>query len=104
MPYLITHIWYPNHVVDEVAKKYGENLEKYPPDESISKNIVPAAVSATKKGIEVISIDEVEPQKLGDALEREALFMVEYRNINGFRYETKIWATLEEAMKSIGMG
>jgi hypothetical protein len=103
MPYLITRCWYPNHLVDEVAKKYMENLEKYPPDESVSKTIVPAAVSATKKGIEVISIEEVERQKLGDALEREALFMAEYRNINGFRYETKTWATVEEAMKYIGM-
>lgn len=104
MPYMITHLWYPNHVVDEVAKKFMESLEKYPHDESISKTIVPAAVSTTKKGIEVISIEEVERQKLGDALEKEALFMAEYRNINGFRYETKTWATLKEAMKSIGMG
>ena len=104
MPYLITRCWYPNHIADEVAKKYIENLEEYPPDESISKNIVPAAVSTTKKGIEVISIDEVEGQKVGEAINRETLFMAEYRNINGFRYETKIWATVDEAMKSIGIG
>jgi hypothetical protein len=104
MPYIITRCWYPNHVVDEVAKKYMENLEKYPSDESISKTIVPAAVSSTKKGIEVISIEEVDRQYLGDALEKEAIFMAEYRNINGFRYEIKLWSTVEEAMKHIGMG
>lgn len=104
MPYVITRCWYPNHLVDEVAKKYIENMEKYPPDESISKTIVPAAVSTTKDGIETISIDEVESQKLSDAIEHDALFMAEYRNIKGFRYETKVWATVEEAMKNIGMG
>ena len=104
MPYLITRCWYPNHLADEVAKKYMENLEKYPHDDSVSKTIVPVAVSTTKKGIETISVDEVENQKLGDALKHEAVFMAEYRNINGFRYETKTWATVAEAMKSIGMG
>lgn len=104
MPYLVTRCWYPNHLVDEVAKKYIENMEKIPPDESIAKTIVPVAVSTTEKGIETISIDEVESQKLGDALEHNALFMAEYRNINGFRYETKAWLTVEEAMKSIGLG
>ena len=104
MPYMITHLWYPNHVVDEVAKKFMESLEKYPHDESISKTIVPAAVSTTKDGIETISIDEVESQKLSDAIEHDALFIAEYRNIKGFRYETKAWSTVEEAMKQIGMG
>jgi hypothetical protein len=104
MPYLITRCWYPNHIADEVAKKYVENMEKYPPDESISKTIVPVAVSTTKKGIETLSVAEVESQKLGDAIERETLHMIEYRNINGFRYEIKTWATVEEAMKYIGMG
>ncbi len=104
MPYVITRCWYPNHLVDEVAKKYIENLEKFPSNESISKTIVPAAVSTTKDGIETISIDEVESQKLSDTLEHDALFMAEYRNIKGFRYETKVWSTVEEAMKQIGMG
>ena len=104
MGYLITHCWYANHLADEVAKKYLETMEKYPPDESLAKTIVPAAVSATRKGIKSITIDEVERPKLGEALERGALFMAEFRNINGFRYEIRSWANLEEAMKQIGMG
>jgi hypothetical protein len=104
MPYIIVHCWYPNHLADEVAKKYLETMEKYPPDESLSKTIVPAAVSTTRKGIKTITISEVERPKLGDALERDALFMAEFRHINGFRFEMKSWATVEEAMKQIGMG
>ena len=104
MPYIITHCWYPNHLADEVAKKYLETMEKYPPDESLSKTIVPAAVSSDRKGIKTITISEVERPKLGEALERDYLFMAEFRNINGFRYETKIWSTVEDALKYIGMG
>jgi len=29
MPYVITRCWYPNHLVDEVANKYIEIMEKY---------------------------------------------------------------------------
>jgi hypothetical protein len=104
MPYIIIHCWYPNHLADEVAKKYLETMEKYPPDESLAKTIVPAAVSSTRKGLKTITIDEVERQKLGDALERDALFMAEFRNINGFKYDVRPWSTVEEAMKHIGMG
>ena len=52
MGYLITHCWYANHLADEVAKKYLETMEKYPPDESLAKTIVPAAVSAKRKGFQ----------------------------------------------------
>ena len=104
MPYIIIHCWYPNHLADEVAKKYLETMEKYPPDESLAKTIVPAAVSSTRKGIKTITIDEVERQKLGDALERDALFMAEFRNIEGFNYEIKSWATVEDALETIGLG
>ena len=104
MPYIIARCWYANHLADEVAKKYLETMEKYPPDESLSKTIVPAAVSSTRKGLQTITIGEVNRQKLGEALERDSLFMAEFRNINGFRFEIRPWSTLEEAMKQIGMG
>lgn len=104
MPYLITRCWYPLHLADEVAKKYIETMEKYPPDESLAKTIVPAAVSSTRRGIQTITIDEVERLKLGDALKHDSLFMAEFRNIKGFSYEIKPWSNLEEAMVDIGMG
>jgi hypothetical protein len=104
MPYLITRCWYPHHLADEVAKKYIETMEKYPPDESLAKTVVPAAVSSTRKGIQTITIDEVERQKLGDALKHDSLFMAEFRKIEGFSYEIRPWSNLEEAMKEIGMG
>jgi hypothetical protein len=104
MPYVMTHCWYPNHIADEVVRKYLEVMQKYPPDESIAKPIIPAAVAATKEGLEVLSVDEAERQKIGDALERNVVFMTEFRNITGFNYEIKTWATVEEALARIGLG
>ena len=104
MPYIITRCWYPHHLADEVAKKYLEVMEKNPPDESISKTIVPVAVTSSKDGLETLTIDEAERQKVGDALNRDARIMTEFRNIEGFNYEIKSWATIEEALESIGLG
>jgi len=104
MPYIITRCWYPLHKVDEPAKKYLEVMKKYPPDESIAKLIVPVAVSSTKDGIETMSINEVESQKVGEAYNREARMMVEFKGIKGFSYELKVWSKVDEALDMIGMG
>ena len=50
MPYIITTSWYPTHKTQEVAKKYLEMLEKYPPDESLGEGIVPVAVTTNQQG------------------------------------------------------
>jgi hypothetical protein len=104
MPYIITHCWYPLTKADEVAKKYLEALEKYPPDESLAKSVVPAAISSIQEGLETLAIVEVERQKVGDALERDIRFMIEFRSIEGFNYEIKIWSKVEEALERIGLG
>ena len=104
MPSIITRCWYPHHLADVVAKKYLEVMEKNPPDETISKTIIPAAVTSSKDGLETLTIDEVERPKVGQALNRDALIMAEFRNIEGFNYEIKSWAKVEEALESIGLG
>ena len=104
MPYIVVRSWYPNNKADEVAKKYMEVIEKYPPDESLTKEVVPVAVNVNKDGIETISIDEVERQKVGDALNRAGRILAEFRNISEYNYEIKTWAKVEEALETIGMG
>jgi len=104
MPYIITHCWYPPSKTDEVGKKYLEVMKKYPPDESLQKDVVPVAVGAARDGFETLNISEVERGKLGDALDRAVNFMVEFRNIEGFNYEIKTWSTAEEALERIGLG
>ena len=104
MPYIIVHCWYPDHLAEQVAKKYLELMEKYGSDESIVKTVVPVAVTATKNGIEAMTVEEVDKPKLGGALEPEARFMTDYRNIEGFDYEIRVWPKLEEGMQNIGLG
>jgi hypothetical protein len=104
MPYLITRCWYPLHKAGEPGKKYLEAMEKYPPDESIAKPVIPVAVTSTKSGMETLSIDEVENQKVGVAYDRAARMMLEFRSIEGFSYEIKLWSKVEEALDMIGLG
>ena len=104
MPYIVTRSWYPPHKLDEVVKKYLEVIEKYPPDETLGKQIVPAATTVSKDGLETFMVTEVDRQKVGDALEREKTVLVEFRNIEGFKYEIKTWSTAEEGLARLGAG
>jgi hypothetical protein len=51
-----------------------------------------------------ITYNEVERAKVGDAYKRAISMMIEFRNIEGFRYEVKIWSTVEEALDVMGLG
>ncbi len=90
--------------MDEVVKKYLEVLEKYPPDESLGKQVVPVATTTSNCGYETLSVMEVERQKVGDALERQKSAFIEFRNIEGFNYEIKAWTTAEEGFARMGLG
>ncbi|NVM54330.1 MAG: hypothetical protein HWN66_11565, partial [Candidatus Helarchaeota archaeon] len=61
---------YPLSVADDVGKKFLEVAKKFPPDRSLAKTIVQAAVKATTEGITVIALNEVKPGKVVEALER----------------------------------
>jgi len=103
MSYIFTTSLYPSDKATEVAKKYLEAITKYPPDDSLGTQIVPAAVTTTLQGIKVIGITEVKKGKLEDAVTRTANMMVMFHSIQGFEYTMERYATLEEAMKTIDM-
>ena len=103
MPYIIAHCWYPSTKTMEVVKKYQEILEKYPFDESLGKQLLLAS-SSSKDGLENLVITEVKKQKLEDAFEREATVFTQFGDIEGFRYEIKIWSSVDEALKRLGIG
>ena len=63
MPYLVTTSLYPSEQAQEVGARYLEALEKYPVDESLSTQVVPAAVTTTHQGIKVIGEDWTAAQK-----------------------------------------
>jgi len=103
MSYIFTTSLYPSDKATEVAKRYLEAIKKYPPDSSLGTQIVPAAVTTTLQGIKVVGITEVKNGKLEDALSRTANMMVMFHDIKGFEYTMERYATVEEALKTIGM-
>ena len=104
MPYIVVQAWYPPDSVDDVVNAYMQAMEQVPADESIAKVVVEAAVTSSINGIETISISEVKPKKLEDALERTNQRMVMFHSVPDYRYESKVWSTVGEALASIGRG
>ncbi|MFX0043679.1 MAG: hypothetical protein ACFE8L_12275 [Candidatus Hodarchaeota archaeon] len=101
MPYIISYLWFPPHLSNTAAQRYLETIQKYPLISSI-KRLIPAAIASDKEGIEVMAIDEVKRNDLGEALEYIGKFLVEFRNIEGLRYHSRVFNTLSEAMSLIG--
>jgi hypothetical protein len=103
MSYIFTTSLYPSDKAVEVAKKYVEAITKYPPDDSLGTQLVPAAVTTTLQGIKVIGIIEVKKGKFEDQMNKIQNMMAMFHSIQGFEYTVERYATVEEAMKTIGM-
>jgi hypothetical protein len=103
MPYLITTSLYPPHKANEVAEKYLEAIQKYPPDENLGINLIPAAVKSTEKGIRVMGVVEVKEGKLEEAISRNSNFMQSFMSIQGYTYRTDTNYTINEALGILGI-
>jgi len=103
MSYIFTTSLYPSDKAVEVAKKYVEAITKYPPDDSLGTQLVPAAVTTTLQGIKVIGIIAVKKGKFEDQMSKIHNMMAMFHSIQGFEYTVERYATVEEAMKTIGM-
>jgi hypothetical protein len=103
MPYIITTALYPSDKATDVAKRYLEAINKYPPDDSLGTTIVPAAVIATLQGIKVLTITDVKKGKLEDAQTRWANILAMFHNIHGYESSMETYMKIEEAMGVIGM-
>lgn len=103
MPYIVIFASYPPYLANKVAEKYLEVLQKYPVP-SYMKRPIPAASAATKEGIEVINFDEVKEEDLGKGADYLGKSMLEFRDIKEFRWDIRIFSTISEALKNIGMG
>ena len=103
MPYLVTTSLYPSEKGPEVGARYLEALGKYPPDENLGTEVVPAAVKSTHEGIKVLSISEVKEGKLDEAYNRAVNMMVMFQSIPGFAYTVEVHLKVDEAMAAIGM-
>lgn len=77
-------------------------MQKYPIPDIIKRT--PPGSAADKDGIESIIVDEVKPKNLGAAWEYLEKFLIEFRDIEGFRWHRKIYGTVVEVLKLVGMG
>ena len=99
----MTTTTYPLSEADEVGKKWLEVSKKFPPDRSIAKTVVQAAVKATTEGITVIAISEVKPGKVAEALDLAGKLAVEFGSIKGLNIAIEILSTAVEAMGILGL-
>jgi hypothetical protein len=103
MPYVIETVTYPSCKADEVAKKYFEVMQQFPPDDSLGTQVVPVAVTRNLQGIKVIAITEVKKGRLEDLLIRLGNALAMFRTIPGYEAQVETYFTLEEALGTIGM-
>ena len=103
MPYIFITAWYPTHKGTEVAKRYFEQLKKYPEDPSLGETRVQAAVKVGKRGVKVINFSKVNEGKLQESLKYAGNAMAMYNDIEGFEYSVDVWVEVTEALATIGM-
>jgi len=103
MPFIFVTSVFPSHKGPEVGKKFLEQLQKYPDDESLGTTVVNAAVRAGTEGIQAVTITEVKKGKLEEAITRTNTVIAMYNEIEGFEYKVELWETAAEALTTIGM-
>lgn len=103
MPYIITTSSYPTHKAKKVAELYFDMLKEFPPDRSIEKELVPAAVTTTDRGIRVVNISLAKAGKLEEVYHRTGKAMAMFQSIEGFEYSIRVWSTVVEALETLGM-
>ena len=103
MPYLIIKSMYPSDKAGEVAEQYLAALKKYPIDDNLMTELVPAAVKSTHQGVKIIGISEVKEGKLEEAYTNRVKFMVLFQSIQGFEYSIDVNLTVVEALGVLGI-
>jgi len=103
MVFTIMTVLYPIGKASEVAKRWIESLQKFPPDASLGKTLA-IGVNPTKDGIKVVAIGDVVKGKYEEALLRGIQSTHEFMaDIEGFKYEIETFMDIAEAMPIIGM-
>ena len=103
MPYLVTTSKYPSDKAAAVAEQYLEALNKYPIDNNLETELVPAAVKSNHQGLIILGITEVKEGKLDEAYKNRVKFMVLFQGIQGFEYTIDVNLTVEEALGMLGI-
>ena len=102
MPIIFIESHYPPSKNKEVVATWLSGLEKHPRPEGLFTPLVETAVSSDKKGLIVRSAYQTNPGKYEEASAYFRKFLAEFFDIEGYTYDFSTWATIEEAMESIG--
>jgi hypothetical protein len=103
MVFIVIEAWYPAKVVQLVAKKYLEVMQKYPPDESQGEMILLPVQKATKEGIRVIMAWKSKDGKEKDSMMTLAKAQLMYSDIEGYKWSMDTYVDIIEAYSIIGM-
>ena len=102
MPYVIAISTYPSHKQDDVVKKYLELIPKYPGDESIME-VIAQPVKLTNNGFKIVTIWEAKGGKFEEAFTQINTYFYEYKDIDGYETDIKVWNTFPEAIAMAGI-
>jgi len=102
MPIIFVERQYPPHKNKEVIAAWFRALEKYPQPEGLFTILVDTAVNSDKKGLKVLSAYLPNAGKYEETSAYLMKMNAEFLDIEGYVYEFNNWATIEEAMQTIG--
>ena len=102
MVYIVVESIIPHDKAAEAGKKWLEVTKKFPPDRSVSKQLM-VAIRPTSRGMISLGAWEVKEGKEKEALVRMNESMLMFAEIPGLRYSIKTFLTAFEAMGLIGL-
>jgi len=102
MPIIVIDSHYPPSKNQDVLAAWLGALENYTRPKDLGKPLMENAVSSGYDGIRVFSAFQTNPGKYEEAAAYFRKFMTSFFHIEDYYYEMSTWATIEEAMESIG--
>ena len=103
MTFIIVTVWFPLNKGGEAAEKYVEVRKEFPTDRSLTKEVLQGAIIVKRDMIKSISVSEVKPGKLDEALARQQSSMIPFHDIDGYEYKFVVFFSYPESFEMIGM-
>ena len=102
MVYIVVETIFPHGKATETGKKWLEVTKKFPPDRSVSKQVM-VAIRPSSRGIISLGAWEVKDGKEKEALVRMNESMLMFAEIPGCKYSIKTFLSSFEAMGILGL-
>ena len=103
MLYVLGIARFPVSKAKEVSERYIKQAKENPPDKTISKPILRIAGRITGDVAESISLTEVKEGKYEEYLKGLTMGLIEYADIEGFKYTHEVYLSGVDTMPMIGL-